>query len=91
VILTGNNEGSIKLCQIKRKKRTERNVGLMMFIIVQIEGEPILENLHVMPNAVGNKVEVFSSKEDAYKLLELLWDIDPEEQEENDIHIWRLH
>jgi len=62
-----------------------------MFIIVQIEGEPTLENLHALPNAVGNKLEVFSSKEDACKLLELLWNMDPEDQEENNIHVWRLH
>jgi hypothetical protein len=62
-----------------------------MFIIVQIEGEPTLENLHALPNAVGNKLEVFSSKEDACELLELLWNIDPEDQEENNIQVWRLH
>ena len=65
-----------------------------MFIIVQKHNNntfSCLENLHPLPNVYGNGVEKFKTKEDANKLLELLWDIGMEEQQENDIHIWRLH
>ena len=65
-----------------------------MFIIVQKQTNNLfsfLENLHPLPNAHGNAVEIFNTKEEASKLLELLWDIDMEEQKENNIHIWRLH
>ena len=65
-----------------------------MFIIVQKQTNNLfsfLENLHPLPNAYGNAVETFNTKEEASKLLELLWDIDMEEQKENNIHIWRLH
>ena len=50
-----------------------------------------LEELHPLPNAYGNAVETFKTKEDAAKLLELLWDVEISEYEENNIHVWRLH
>ena len=65
-----------------------------MFIIVQGTKDNIytcLEELHPLPNAYGNAVETFRTKEDAAKLLELLWDVEISEYEENNIHVWRLH
>ncbi len=65
-----------------------------MFIIVQGNKDNLstcLEDLHPLPNAQGNAVELFKTKEDAAKLLELLWDVELDEYEENNIHVWRLH
>jgi|TARA_R100000315_G_C5233804_1_gene144870 hypothetical protein len=93
VILIGKKEGSIKLCLIKRNRTVKESVDIM-FIIVQIHNgakPSCLENLHPLPNAYGNAVETFKTKEEAHKLLELLWDIDVEEQQENNIHVWRMH
>ena len=93
VILIGKKEGSIKLCLIKRNRPVKESVDIM-FIIVQIHNgakPSCLENLHPLPNAYGNAVETFKTKEEAHKLLELLWDIDVEEQQKNNIHVWRMH
>tara|TARA_R100001082_G_scaffold96058_1_gene63474 strand:+ start:169 stop:366 length:198 start_codon:yes stop_codon:yes gene_type:complete len=65
-----------------------------MFIIVQGNKDNLytcLEDLHPLPNAQGDAVELFKTKADAAKLLELLWDVELDEYEENNIHVWRLH
>jgi hypothetical protein len=93
VIPTGKNVGNIKLSLIKRNRKAKESVE-EMFIIVQGTKDNIhrcLEELHPLPNAYGNAVETFKTKEDAAKLLELLWDVEISEYEENNIHVWRLH
>jgi hypothetical protein len=93
VILIGRNVGNIKLSLIKRNKRAKESVD-KMFIIVQGNKDNLytcLEDLHPLPNAQGNAVETFKTKADAAKLLELLWDVELDEYEENNIHVWRLH
>jgi len=93
VILIGKSEDNIKLSLIKRNRKVKESVD-KMFIIVQGTKNNIhtcLEELHPLPNAYGNAVETFKTKEDAVKLLELLWDVEISEYEENNIHVWRLH
>tara|TARA_A100001201_G_C3989129_1_gene171032 strand:- start:302 stop:583 length:282 start_codon:yes stop_codon:yes gene_type:complete len=93
VILIGKSADNIKLSLIKRNRKVKESVD-KMFIIVQGTKNNIhtcLEELHPLPNAYGNAVETFKTKEDAAKLLELLWDVEISEYEENNIHVWRLH
>ena len=80
-----------KICS--RKLNIKESIE-KMFIIVQGKKDNIhtcLEELHPLPNAYGNAVETFKTKEDAAMLLELLWDVEISEYEENNIHVWRLH